>query len=130
MYTIFPMSRRSSIRNAVILTLLTLQTFASVANVLACGPCAANTAAGRTSSLQSAAPSLSRSSEGIGISSAPGERNATASNCGLCTRCLGPFLETNPLTLHPDRQIRQVAVLDIETLNEGSSLSLLKPPQN
>jgi len=120
------MFTRTFIRG-VLLAVLTLQAFASVAEATACKPCPDKSTA-ICPSFSEPATMSGASSEGRAGASLPASHQGGDDHCSLCPLCLSPFIEAAPVSVSPDDQGRRFTASEHLAPYEAPSFSFLRPP--
>jgi hypothetical protein len=111
----------------VLLAVLTLQVFASVAEATVCKPCPAKAAAVCASFSETAAMSAAFT-EGRAGSSLPASHPGGDDHCSLCPLCFSPVIEAAPVSISPDDPGQRFASVILLSLYEAPSFSLLRIP--
>jgi hypothetical protein len=111
----------------VVLSALTLQMFASVAEAAICKPCPAKAVTTDPSFIEAAATALAFP-EGNNDSPSPANHGVGDKHRSLCPSCLVPCIGSFPASLSPDDRTQRFAPPECATLYEAPSFSLLRPP--
>jgi hypothetical protein len=111
----------------LLLGVLILQTFASVAEATACKPCPDKSAALCPSFSETATMSCA-SSECQAGSPLPASHAGADDHCSLCPFCLPLFIQAAPISVSSDDPGRRFAAAVQLAPYEAPSFSLLRPP--
>src|SRR3990170_6334706 len=116
-----------TIFRGVVLALLTLLVFVSVAEGAVCKPSPAKSATASTSSGETGATSLPFH-ESRNDSCPSSTQDSGDHLCMLCPSCLSHFIGDTPVSVFRDDHFQRFALPEFSTLYEAPSFSHLRPP--